>query len=149
MLVGAAAVQERRAIWPDHRHVLGNVESGVRVEPGPPGGGVGVGQDAVAGGHRRIDGVDEAVVFDAVKSRGKTLQKCFDDAWSSDLTLEGPARVQWTIAGGKASALGILTGDDGHPGLVSCYGAVIRTMAFPEDATGTVVWSFLADRRAD
>ena len=97
----------------------------------------------------RVDGVDESVVFAAVKSRGKTLQKCFDDAWSSDLTLEGPARIQWTIAGGKASALGILTGDDGHPGLVSCYGAAIRTMAFPEGATGSVVWSFLADRRAD
>ncbi|MFT4622862.1 MAG: hypothetical protein ACI8PZ_001518 [Myxococcota bacterium] len=97
----------------------------------------------------RVEGVDPTVVQNAIRSRGKMVQTCFDDAWASDLTVSGPTRLQWTIAGGRASAIGILSGDDDNPGLVSCYSEVLRTMVFPDGVTGTVVWSFTADRRPE
>jgi hypothetical protein len=97
----------------------------------------------------RVEGVESGVVISAVTSRGKAILDCFETAWSEDLTLDGPTRLQWTIAGSKASAVGVLMGDDDHPNLVSCYGRQIREMAFPADATGTVVWSLTADRRPE
>lgn len=83
----------------------------------------------------------------ALHSKGKAFQDCFDAAWEGDLAIDGPVRVQWSIASGKASAVGVVATDEAHPELNRCYASVLRRVAFPESLTGTMVWSFTADRR--
>ena len=95
--------------------------------------------------HTRDDSVE--TVRTALHTRGKAFQDCFDAAWEDDLSLDGPVRVQWSIAGGAATAVGVVATDEGHPDLNRCYASVLRRVAFPDDLSGTMVWSFTADRR--
>jgi hypothetical protein len=95
--------------------------------------------------HTRDDSVE--VVRAALHTRGKAFQDCFDAAWERDLSLSGPVRVQWSIAGGAATAVGVVATDEGHPDLNRCYGSVLRRVVFPDELSGTMVWSFTADRR--
>ena len=95
--------------------------------------------------HTRDDSVE--TVRTALYTRGKAFQDCFDAAWESDLSLSGPVRVQWSIAGGAATAVGVVATDDGHPKLNRCYGSVLQRVVFPDELSGTMVWSFTADRR--
>ena len=74
------------------------------------------------------------------------IQRAIDQR-QQDLALDGPVRVQWSITSGQASAVGVVATDQAHPELNRCYASVLRRVVFPEELTGTMVWSFTADRR--
>lgn len=95
----------------------------------------------------RMQGLDGELVREALYTKGRALQACFDEAWERDLELSGPVRIQMTIAGGSANALGVVAEDNSDEALGQCYVRVLRRIAFPQSLEGTFIWSFTADRR--
>jgi len=95
----------------------------------------------------RTQGIDREIVRASLYTKGKSIQACFDEAWQRDLELSGPVRIQMTIAGGSANALGVVAEDNSDEALGQCYVRVLRRVTFPESVEGTIIWSFTADRR--
>jgi len=90
----------------------------------------------------RVEGVSVAAVMSALKTRGRSLAKCMDQAWKENLTISGRTRFQWTIRAGKATQIALVAEDDDGSGIASCYHRALQSIDFPPELGGQVVWSF-------
>ncbi len=95
----------------------------------------------------RTEGIAEDAVRAAIHTRGGHFKQCFQQAWEVDLSLEGPVRLHWTMAGGIIKTMGVVDAKDTQRGLLTCYSSWLRKVPFPESFSGSVRWSFTADRR--
>jgi hypothetical protein len=96
-----------------------------------------------------VTGISEAVVDQALTSKGRVIRECFTDLWEVDPTITGRVVMSWTVTAGKVDPVAVveMPGEVANPELVKCYGRHIRAAAYPPEANGTVRWVFWVDRR--
>jgi hypothetical protein len=96
----------------------------------------------------KVEGMAEATVDEAIRSKGKTIRTCFTKAWEADLALSGRVRLEWSVADGKVVEVAVLADEKTNDTLAACYGRAIRSAAYPAGTSGSVRWVFGIDRTA-
>lgn len=94
----------------------------------------------------RLEGVEKEVVVDALTSYGRVIKDCYHEAWTRNPALQGRIRLEWTIANGEATDLSVIGGDSPDMELAKCYARAVRSIQFPDDASGDVRWVFAVER---
>lgn len=96
-----------------------------------------------------VTGLSQAVVEQALTSRGVPIRGCFTKLWEADPTLEGRVVLSWTVTAGKVDPVAVVQtpGEVPNEALASCYAAQIRAATWPPEANGTATWVFWVERR--
>ena len=95
----------------------------------------------------RVGSLSEDAIHTALEQQGRTLKRCLDDAWSKDLTISGRHRMQFSLSGGSATGIALVSDDDDGSGIERCYSSALKAVEFPAQLNGTVLWSFSIVRR--
>jgi hypothetical protein len=94
-----------------------------------------------------VSGVSDEVAQTGVESSGAGIRACWEEAWEADRTIAGFTRLEWTVAGGKATKVTEVDQSTMPAGVVTCIGNALQRTTWPADATGTVRYVFSLDRR--
>ncbi len=83
----------------------------------------------------------------SIKQKGGRITQCWNNAWERNHKHEGRILMRWTLRSGKAGQVSwVDEGKEIDEALARCYSGALDGIAFPEDMSGTVTWSFSVHR---
>lgn len=94
-----------------------------------------------------VTGVSDEVAQTGVETSGGGIRACWEEAWEVDRTIAGFTRLEWTVAGGKATRVTEVDASTMPAAVVTCIGNALQRTTWPADAAGTVRYVFSLDRR--